>query len=69
MAILRSATCGSVVKHHVKLGVSPEGVDKMHKYTKTHDVRIAWARRYREVNGSPDEERKAITPVADQMMQ
>ena len=58
MALLRAATCG----------VSPEGIEKMSKHTKIHGVRISWARRHREVNGSPDEERKATTPVADLMI-
>ena len=49
-------------------GVSPEGVGNMSEHTKTHGVEDAWARRHREVNGSPAEERKAITPVVEQMM-
>ena len=67
MALLQAATCGSVIKHQVNLGVSPEGVDKKHKYTKTHDVRDAWARRYRKVNGYADEDPKA-SAIDDQKM-
>ena len=49
MALLRATNCG----------VSPEGVAKMSKHVKIHGVRDAWAHRCREVNGSPDEDRKA----------
>ena len=49
-------------------GVSPEGVGNMSEHTKTHGVEDAWARRHREVNGSPAEEQKATTPVVEQMM-
>ena len=66
MAILPS-TCGSMAKHQVNKGVSPEGVDKMSKHTKTHGVNDAWARRYREGNGYTDEDPKAST-VDDQKM-
>ena len=49
------------------LSVSPEGVIKISKHTMIHGVRIAWARRHREVNGYTDEDPKASV-VGDQKM-
>ena len=59
MAIRRAAACG----------VSPEGVGNMSEHTKSHGVRHAWARRCREVNDHPDEDRMVNTPVAYQKIQ
>ena len=41
----------------------------MSKHAKTHGVRHAWARRCREVNDHPDEDRMVNTPVAYQKIQ